>query len=120
MTDVYDLHLRHGDTYRRTFVIGSLEDNLPMDLTGCVVTAQIRRNPMSTALVQISCSVAADQVTNKGQVTIAITGDQYSGLLRYPEETEHGGWDLNIVWPSLDTSTAVEGTVYVQGDYTYV
>lgn len=117
----YDLHLIHGDTYRRTFVVGdeSVNPAVPMDLTGCTAFAQIRWNPMSSVLTNIITTVAPDQVANKGEVSIELNDAEYANLIRFAEETEHGGWDLNLVWPSGDDVTIVGGKVYVTGDYAH-
>ncbi len=114
----YDLYLYHGDTERRKIELENTEE--PYDLTGCVVTAQIRvARPVPRVLVPIVVTVDPDQVTNKGDIWFEIEKDSYLSVPRFSETQEFGVWDLQIVWPSGDSITYLEGSVFFKGDVTH-
>lgn len=100
----FDLLLRQAGTYRRTFTWTI--DDVPVDLTGCVVVATIRRSASSSGdpLLELTEGDGLTVDDDAGEIELVITDEQAATDLR-------GSWDLKIEWPGGDETYLLTGRV---------
>lgn len=100
----YDLLLREGGTYRRTFVWSI--DGDPVDLTGCGVTATLRTSTTAAGdpLLELTDGDGLTLDGSAGEIALLITDEQAATDLR-------GAWDLKIEWPGGDETYLLAGRV---------
>ncbi len=67
-----------GDDYSLQLYFFDVDEVTGLDLTDYTAAkAQVRQQASSTtAMAEFTCTIAADQTTNPGLVTITLTGDQ--------------------------------------------
>ena len=107
----YVLVVYRGDTTRWQFNLwADAAKSVAADLTGATVTAQIRTRPGGTLVVQIPCTVT---LPNSVLVTLSAAA---SGALG----TGSAAWDMQVVYPSGDVSTVLQGPVNVTADVTLI
>ena len=102
----FPLEIYRGDTARLSV---KLWDNLhePVDLTGCLVKAEIRDRPGGTKIVPLTCTVVLPNV-----IGIVLDAFDSEGL------PPAGVWDMQITFPSGDVKTPLAGPVTVTPDVT--
>lgn len=100
----YDLLLREGGTYRRTFVWTI--DDTPVDLSGCAVVATLRTSTAATGdpLLELTDGDGLTVDGAAGEIALHISDEQTADNLR-------GAWDLKIEWPGGDETYLLSGRV---------
>lgn len=115
----YDLYAPKGDTYRRGVRVKDQLTDLYQDLTGAVITGQIRNTLFdATPSYNLVITIDPDQVANKGLFHFEIPDDVSATFPLFPDWQEIGVYDIQVVWPGGDTVTYLAGNVLTKGDVT--
>lgn len=103
----YRLNIYRGDTTRWRFVLWQdAAKTVAVDLTGVLVTAQLRDHPDGTICATLACTV-----------TLPNTIDAMLSAVN-SAKVVNGVWDLQLVYSSGDIVTALSGTVLTIPDIT--
>lgn len=105
--------IRAGDRNLLTCTIR--DKDLPVDLTGMVVSAQARKRSTDTGTALTANVTVTDAVA--GEVEIRWPGDDVRTLLD-GKPTWSGVWDLQMQSPPADPVTVCEGTFDAEMDVT--
>jgi hypothetical protein len=111
---VSDLTLMQGDTFGATVTIYQPDGTTPLNLTGFVVNAQIRRGPADqyTEIAAVINLVISDPAAG----TIALSlGPTVTALL-----TGQYQWDLQLISPGGIVTTVLRGKVTMVAEVTRV
>lgn len=111
----YDITIYQGATWRRIFTIKNKTTNLPIDITGCSIRAQIRKKADATPII-IDMNTP-DEITltdpSNGQFRIYISDDITSA---FPDGDFQ--WDLFIEWTNGDVDKIWYGDVVLDPNIT--
>lgn len=111
-----DLIIYRGSTFSKTFQWKTGETPTPVDLTGCSIKMQIRENPGTAILDELS--TANSRIT----ITDAVNG-KFSLKVSNSESTSYtfssGKYDIEITFPgTLDVYRVIQGTVTIDQEIT--
>lgn len=107
---VFNLNITRNDTNTWQFTLwGDTAKTIPADLTGAIVTAQIRAAIGGTILTSMPCEIK-DAVN--GVVWMTLSGTSTGAL----PATSY--WDMQISYPDGDLKTPVSGRVILSEDVT--
>jgi hypothetical protein len=109
----YDIEHRRGDVFELAMRLKWQGTGEYVDLSDATVRSQVRDDPDGTLIVEFDITVAPDQVTDKGSLTLAIDKTDSEGL-----PVGLFGYDIEV---TIDGSpeTFVTGAFTVDGDYTH-
>jgi hypothetical protein len=103
----YGLQIYRGDTEAwRFFLWQDAAQSKPVDLTGVSATAQIRPQPDSQTIIDLSCVV-----TLPNQIDVSLDADDSAAAVA-------GFWDLELTYASGVVDTVIAGPVAVTLDIT--
>lgn len=103
-TPKVNLSLQQGATYRRKLVWKDARGR-PVDLTGAYAKLQVRLEPGSPVLIELTNASGID-IGNKGVVIVTFT-DEETGALDF----EGAVYDLLITFSNGETRRLIEGAV---------
>jgi hypothetical protein len=108
----YNVQIWRNDTWSQVFQI--LANNVAVNLTGCVITIQVRKTA-SASTIDLTLSTADSSITIGGasnnQITLNKKVTIAAGSYLY---------DMNVLFPSGEVKTYVWGSFFVQEDITKI
>jgi hypothetical protein len=107
----YDLALYRGDSYTWQFRLWTDEAHeLPEDLTGVTVKAEMRNASGGTTIVSLPCAVVGFNV-----IEMSLPASTWDTMSASPKVTV---WDLQLTYPDASVFTAMAGNVTITMDVT--
>jgi len=125
MADEFEIKLRQGETYRKSFQsgLGHLDETLtppewvidvPDDFTGAHARMQIRQaygTPVIIELTDVPDPAVGAITLSPGLVDLWITDEATDGMTSNGKVITAAKYDLEIYWPSGDTTRWMQGPV---------
>lgn len=125
MADEFEIKLRQGETYRKSFQSGQghLDETTtpptwvidqPDDFTGAHARMQIRKaygTPVIIELTDVEDPSVGSITLEEGLVTLWITDEATDGMIDNEKVITAAKYDLEIYWPSGDTTRWMQGPV---------
>ena len=108
----YNVQIWRNDTWSQVFAIKANE--IPVDLTGCTITIQVRKK---------ANSVTSELTLSTEDGSISIVGDDNNQIILNKQVTIASGsylYDMNVSFPSGEIKTYIWGSFLVQEDITKI